>query len=340
MRDTRNTLILSRYNPIYAYIMGEAYMKKNLLWRQRTRCERDNLAQVKHNPNESVSKLPDKYLQKESPFNKMTVAQSSYQKNSHMEIHEVITQDIFTNGKTTVKDNVVKSTWSVLICTHKPENLRIPQFKEYVSLKKSILADNESKLLTLPMLDDDQPEERQKTLMADLPKKYDIRHDLNALLDLRNEQCRFYFETVDSFLADVGMTWDIMIYWLLSSETYLRQTNQNSDKYGDFERLLLDRVPYDRDAFRRDHQELEPILFAYDPERWNPLLYQLKEPSAVQLRLMALSCAALIANCEFSPWYMAKYTKTMRDHIQSRTKHTESVSKFVFRDIMCRVCHE
>jgi hypothetical protein len=284
--------------------------------------------------------LPDKYLQTESPFKSIPVVQSTFQKNSHEEIQEVITQDIFTNGKTTTKDNVVKSTWSVLICTHMPGDLQIPSFKEYVSLKKSILADNESKLLTLPWLSDDEPIERLQTFTADLPKRYEIRHDINALLDLRNEQCRFYFETVDSFLTDVGTSWEVMLYWLLSSETYLRQTNRGSDKHSEFEGLVLDRGLYDKDPFCRDGQELEPVLFQCDPERWDPLLHQLAEPSAVQLRLIALACAALIVNCDFSPWYMAKNTKRMKDYVQSRTKHTEVESEFTFRDIMCSVCHE
>jgi hypothetical protein len=317
-----------------------AYLVKNLMWRQRTRYERATLAQANQFPTKRGPMLPEKYLQTDSPFKNMPVVQSLFQKSSHRETEEVITQDIFTNIKSGAKDNVAKSTWSVLKYTHKPENLQIPSFKEYVSLRTSILADNESKILTLPWMGDDEPEERLKTLVEDLPKAYEIRHDINALLDLRDEQCRFYSDPFNSFLEDVGVSWDTILYWLLSSEKHVRRINQRSDKHSEFERLVLDRVPHDRDAFRRDGQELEPILFQCDPERWDSLLHQIGEPSAVQLRLAALSCAALIANCGFSTWYMAKHAKTMTNYIQSRINHTEAASKFAFRNIMCRVCHE
>jgi hypothetical protein len=316
-----------------------AYLVKNLLWRQRTCYERENPTQVRHSPKKTESMLPEKYLQRESPFETMSGVQRQSEKSSNKDIQGIITQEVFL--KTTMKDNVVRSTWSVPLCTHAPENLQIPPFKEYVSLKTNILADNESKLLTLPWLGDDEPEQRQRTLIEDLPKQYEIRHDINALLDLRDEQCRFYSNTIDSFLADVGITWDMVLYWLLCSETYLQQIDQRLDKHkhNDFERIVLDRSPYDRDTFCRDGQELVPILFERGLDQQS-LLNQLEEPTAVQFRLIALSCAALIANCGFSPWYMVKQRETMQRYVQSRTKHTEVASKFQFRDIMCRVCHE
>jgi hypothetical protein len=282
--------------------------------------------------------LAEKYQQTDSPFQNMPGVQCQFEKNSNKELQGIITQENFTKAAT--KDNVVRSTWSVPIRTHTLKDLQLPSFKEYVSLKTNILADNESKLLTLPWLGDDEPEQRQKTLIEDLPKQYEIRHDINALLDLRDEQCRFYSDSVDTFLADVGITWDMMLYWLLSSETYLQQINQSLVKHDDFERVVLDRSPYDRDAFRRDGQELEPILFECDRDQWQSLLHQLQEPTAVQIRLVALSCAALIANCGFSPWYMAKQRETMKNYVKLRTRHSEVVSKFEFRNIMCRVCHE
>jgi hypothetical protein len=334
----RITPILSRYSSTSVYVRFRAYMKKNLMWRQRTCYERETQTQNGHSPNKIVPMLSEKYLQRDSPFKNMSGVQRQLEKNSNKEVRGIVTQENFP--KTTMKDNVVRSTWGVPVCTYTPEGLQIPPFKEYVSLRTNILADNESKLLTLPWLGDDEPEQRQRTLIEDLPKQYEIRHDINALLDLRDEQCRFYSDSIDSFLADVGITWDMVLYWLLCPETYLQQIDQSFDKQNGFKRVVLDRSPYDRDTFCRDGQELVPLLFERGSDQWQPLLNQLKEPTAVQFRLIALSCAALIANCGFSPWYMAKQREKMQHYVQDMTKHTEVVSKFQFRDIMCRVCHE
>jgi histone-lysine N-methyltransferase EZH2 len=214
---------------------------------------------------------------------------------------------------------------------------------EYVSLKNSILADNESKLLTRPYFGDDEPEERQDVLNKELPKKYDIKHDANALSDLRDEQCRFYFDAVNSSLADVGITWDMILFWLLSPDAVLQQINLSQEGHDQFETVIQDRSNYNKETFRRDKERFneDKIAILFDGSRqWRMLLQQLKEPTVAQIRLAAVAGATILANCHFNPWYMAKQSNTMRQYVRSKTQAANTIPNSTFRSIACRICHE
>jgi hypothetical protein len=278
-------------------------------------------------------------LQPVSPFSNMRSIQESSENGINKDNLYGVTQEIFT--KVTPKNTVIKSNWSVRTTTYAPGELQIPSFREYVSLKTSILADNESKLLTIPWLGDDEPQELHDVLLDDLPKRYEIRHDINPFLDLRNEQCQFYFDAVESFLTEVGVTWDSMLYWLLSSDESLRRINESSDRYMEFEHLILDRSGYDKEAFNRRLNEARiAVLFERGPNQWLDLLHQLEKPSAVQLRLIALASSALRSKCGFSPWFMAKQSTTMKEYVYEKTTTAEAMPGFTFRGILCRICHE
>lgn len=257
---------------------------------------------------------------------------------SHVSNTEEMTQEIFI--KFTSKVPSSKTIWSVPAITYMPEELQIPSFKEYVSLKTNILADNESKILTLPYLGDDEPEDRQQVLRNDLPRRYEILHDENACLDLRQEQCNFYYDTVEAFLRSIGVTWDTMIYWLLSSATDLQRMNRASVRCDVFEKVVEDRAPYDKEFFSRDGNDLKTVLFEPGSDNWTALLYRLQKPSAEQLRVIALAGAALVRHCDFSPWYLVKRCKTMQNYVHAKLKLAKDAPDFTFRDIICRICHE
>jgi hypothetical protein len=311
-------------------------MTKNAMWRQRTCHEREIRAQGSDKRTQKIPQLPDKFIQSASPFANMSTIQSPFERSGSKESLKDVTQEIFT--KATSKDTMIKSSWSVRTTKYKPEVLRLPSFKEYVSLTTNILADNESKLLTIPWLDDDD-EEAQNVLVKKLPLIYEIKHDINALLDLRNEQCRFYTKIVDIFLADMGLTWDTIIYWLLSPDSRLERINKTLDRHKDFDHILSDRSLYAEEVFRRAGEN-RAVLFERSSGHWQELLQQLQEPSAVQLRVAALASAALFANCNFSPWYLARQSKTMQAYVQRKTKAAQTVPNFFFRGAICRVCHE
>jgi hypothetical protein len=284
-----------------------------------------------------VPTLPENYIQTTSPFQDMASIQTSFSKSNNKDSLKDISQEIFT--RTVPKSTVVKSTWSAPTALFKPEAVRIPPFKEYVSLRTNILADNESKLITMPYLGDEDEEGAQEALVRVLPFIYEIRHDVNALLDLRNEQCRFYKDTIETFLGEIGITLNMLLYWLLAPATDVDSINQSLHAHGNFRHLILDRAPYNTEVFRRE-EEITTELFVREDTKWQALLQQIQEPTAGQLRLTAVACAAIMTECEFSVWYMARQSKTMQDHILSKTKAPQGVPQFTFGSIVCRVCHE
>ncbi|KAH3910960.1 hypothetical protein HBI56_002380 [Parastagonospora nodorum] len=317
-----------------------AYLVKNIMWRQRTCYERE----LRLKRSNDSSQRPQRHtmtrpacIQSISPFINMTDTQSPFDKGNHKASLNVVSQDVFTKSH---PKGVIRSSWSVKAITFAPEALQIPSFMEYVSLRTNVLADNESKLLTMPWLGDDEPEKRQKALKDDLPHKYEIKFDKNPYFDLRNEQYNFYFGAVSSLLDDLGLSWDVMLYYLLSPETSLTRINRSSDRYEDYETLMQDRTAYEEETFQRDDSEQQVILIERAPDSWHKLLPQLREPSPMQLRMAALICAAILANCNFSPWYLAKQSTTMREYIDAKTKRAEAAPKSEFRSIVCSVCHE
>jgi hypothetical protein len=311
------------------------------MWRQRTCYERGSRAQVNHKRVQpSPTTLSKKnFVQSASPFQKMVDIQTPFSRSdSNASLHD-ITQEVFT--KASPKDVVVRSACNVRTDTYEPENLQIPSFLEYVSLKINILADNESKLLTTPWMGDgERDESREITFGRDLPRNYEIKHDINANLDLREEQCRFYSATIETFFIDIGVSWDTVLYWLFAPEALIRQINSTAERHVDYEPALLDRSDYDREAFHRADKDEIAILFTRGPDKSQAFLHQLSKPSAMQLRVAAVACAAIMAACNFSPWYMAKQSKVMQEFVHAKTRMAEVASNFSFRSIVCRVCHE
>lgn len=267
----------------------------------------------------------------------MPVIQTPLEKGHNKDHTKEISQEIFLKG--TLKDSVIKSNWSVPTVTYRTGGVRIPSFKEYVSLKTNILADNESKLMTLPYLgdaDDKKAEEAQEELIRKLPTVYEIRHDINAVYDFRQEQCRFFTESVDEFLVDIGLTWDAILYWLLVPDERLKEAVGNTRKSSDVD--LLDRSAYEIEEFQRDGKK-KAILFVRGPNCWRGLLSQLKALSIEEIWTSALVCAAIFANCNLSPWYIASRCETMQKYVRGKTSARQSTQEFSFRSIACRVCH-
>jgi hypothetical protein len=246
-----------------------------------------------------------------------------------------ISQEMFT--RTSSKDPMLRSTWKVPVTTYKSTAIRIPNFKQYVGLKTSILANNISTLMTMPYLWDGN--EGQDKLLLNLPRKYDIKHDNNALWDLRREQCRFYHDAIDSFLKDIDITWNTIIYWLLAPDSHIRRITEASPEHRHSIITLLDRSAYSVEEFRRGGEKRKPKLFEHTA-KWEEFLQQLQEPTAAQLKLSAMACAAILAECEFSAWYMAQSSDIMENYISMKTIAADGVPSFSYSSALCRVCHK
>ncbi|CAO2657552.1 Nn.00g036780.m01.CDS01 [Neocucurbitaria sp. VM-36] len=303
---------------------------------QRICQEREIRAQRRQQKGPVPPALPKQYVQSVSPFVGIAPIQVSFDKKPSSR-HRDISQEIFTKAKP--KDIIVRSAWAAPTTTYKSEVVCIPTFKEFISLKDNILADNESKLLATPYFHDEDDDSREKLLKL-LPHRYEMKHDEKGPLDLRTEQCRFYKDSIEAFLCKIGITWDDVLYWLLASERLIKLVNGGSPGAHQFEHLLLDRGKYESEAFERGETAQEAVLFLRDSKKWQEFLSQLQEPTAKNLRLSAIACAAVLKECAFSTWYLAQQSETILMHVSRKTKHAPAVLDFKYRDVACRVCHQ
>ncbi|KAF2131922.1 hypothetical protein P153DRAFT_285701 [Dothidotthia symphoricarpi CBS 119687] len=304
--------------------------------RQRTCHEREIRARQRSQRYSNLPAQSEKDEQYVSPFTNMSSIQTPFINKPTKERLGDITQEIF--GTASSKDGVIRSSWNALRTTYKSTAIQVPPFTEYVSLKNNILTDNESKLLATPYFD--EASGSSTSLLADLPLRYEMRHDENALLDLRAEQCRFYTDSVNAFLCEIGLTWDNVLYWLLAPSQAIKRINGSLAGNHSFERLLLERSAHHAENFQRDEESREAILFDRNSRKWRKFLLQLTEPTADKLRLVALACAAVLHECGFSIWYLVQQSKVMRLYKVGKTNHATGTSKFTYKETVCRVCHE
>ncbi|KAH7381715.1 hypothetical protein BKA66DRAFT_570839 [Pyrenochaeta sp. MPI-SDFR-AT-0127] len=314
-----------------------AYLTENMMKDQR-RCQERRIRAQHHQRKDLVpSVLPERYVQPVSPFEGMSSIEVPFDKKSINTALKDISQEIFTKAKP--KDIAIRSAWVAPMTTYRSEAIKIPPFKEYVSLKNNILADNVSKLLATPYIQDGYFKDRDK-LLKQLPCHYELKHDENALLDLRLEQCRFYKDTVESLLREIDISWDEILFWLLAAKTTIININNKSTGSDQFERLLCERSHYHNEDFVRDEVAKKAVLFDRTSSIWQDLLSQLQEPSPRQLRLSAITCATLLKECNLSIWYLAQQSELVRKHISTKAKGPTPISHFTFGKVVCIVCHQ
>ncbi|USP82641.1 hypothetical protein yc1106_09915 [Curvularia clavata] len=303
----------------------------------RTCQERDLRARYRKEKRVLHSTLPEEFIQHTSPFAHMPAIQMSFDRNCASKGLPDIGQEIFIKAKP--KDPVVRSTLSAPTTKYRSEAVIIPPFKEYVSLKNNILADNESKLLATPYFEDEDYESRQALLDA-LPYMYELTHDEKGPLDLRKEQCRFYKTSIEAFLKEIGVTWDNVLYWLLAPDHTLKHINASISGSESFSTVVLERSQYNIEEFERDGEIKTTTLFDRGDEKWRSFLLQLEEPSVLTLRLAATACAAVFQECEFSIWYLAEQSSSVQENVWRKTSSGKNAAQSAYRQIVCRVCHQ
>ena len=245
-------------------------------------------------------------------------------------------ENFFTPG---VKTAVVKSSWRVQSVTHASDAVVIPPFKEYVTLKKSILSDNESKLLTTPFVDNlNGPHEKE--LRRKLPQDYIISHDENANLEFRSEQRLFYKNVAESFWKELDVSWNDILFWLLASKESLLRLNRANRGYLSYESVISDRSDFEKETFIRDGNNKKLELFDRTDQKWQKLLLSLQQPDANKLRSSALACKAFLTACGFNVWYLAQQCDIIVSHISQKIRGSTDTHQPTFRAAMCRVCYE
>jgi histone-lysine N-methyltransferase EZH2 len=281
--------------------------------------------------------LPEKYIQKTSPFENMPAIQVPFDRSTGTKRLIDMSQEIFVKAKS--KETVIKSSLAAPTTKYKSNAPMIPPFKEYVSLRNNILSDNESKLLATPYFQDEDYRGRE-VLLDTLPYIYEMTHDEKGPLDFRKEQCRFFKDAIEAFLSEVGVTWNDVLYWLLAPERDITRINNALPGSRQFEAPLLERSRYDIEEFERDGESKTNRLFNRNDKKWRRFLPQLKEPSASTLRLAATACAAVFQECEFSIWYLAQQSEAVQSHVAKKTAHGQSAKQSTYRETTCRVCHQ
>jgi hypothetical protein len=317
---------------------AHAYLMWSKLMRQRTCQEQELRTRARSKEKRPApSTVPDRYIQHVSPFESMPPVQAPWNKNTSNRGLPDITQEVYI--KANPKDTVIKTALFVTPTKYKSDAVKIPPFKEYVSLRNNILADNETKLLATPYFQDGDYTGRQ-ALMKALPYMYEMTHDENGPLDLRKEQCRFYKDSIEAFLTEIGVAWNDVLYWLLASDEMLTRTNNTSPGSELFEAVVLERSRYHIEEFKRDEELKKAELFNRSSKKWRAFLPQLQQPTAGALRLAATACAAILQECEFSVWYLAQQSELVQDHISRKTQTGQTTKRSTYREMMCGVCHQ
>ncbi|KAI4907889.1 hypothetical protein J4E90_009297 [Alternaria incomplexa] len=313
-----------------------AYLVETKMRNQRTFQEQDLRAWSSKQKRPQQPILPEKYIQKTSPFENMRAIQVPFDRANTKRLVDM-SQETFIKAKP--KDTVVKSSLAVPTTKYKSDAPKIPPFKEYVSLRNNVLKDNESKLLATPYFQDEDYRGRE-VLLDTLPYMYEMTHDEKGPLDFRKEQCRFYDKAIEAFLSEIGITWNDILFWLLAPDQDIIQINDSLNGSKQFEAQLLERSRYHIEEFERDGEPKKAILFDRNNKKWEEFVAQLEEPIPSALRLAATASAAVFKECEFSIWYLAQQSKAVQSLIQKKSAHQQSSKHSTYKKIMCRVCHQ
>ncbi|RAR10939.1 hypothetical protein DDE82_000911 [Stemphylium lycopersici] len=316
---------------------SHAYLAWSKMWRQRTFQEQDLRARNRKQKRPTQSTLPEECIQHTSPFSDMPSIQIPFDRGYSAKGFPDMGQEVFIKAKP--KDTVVRSAMSVPTTKYLSDAVTIPPFKEYVSLRNNFLADNESKLLATPYFQDEDYKAREDLLYA-LPFIYELTHDEKGPLDFRKEQCRFYQAPIEAFLAEIGISWNEVLYWLLASDKEITEINAAMPGFQPYKKAVLERSRYNIEEFERDGEAKKTILFDRDEDKWRNFLQQLKEPDTVDLRLAAIACAAILQECEFSIWYLAQQSSVVQDNVIRKTAKGKNALQVTYRHTMCRVCHQ
>ncbi|CAN9330984.1 unnamed protein product [Alternaria alternata] len=314
-----------------------AYLVSVKMLRQRTFQEQELRARSRKQKRPPKSTLPQRYIQTTSPFQDMSPIQVPFDRSANTKRMLDMSQEVYVKAKP--KDTVTKSGLAAPPTKYKSDAPMIPPFKEYVSLRNNILADNESKLLATPYFQDEDYTGRE-ILLDTLPYIYEMTHDENGPLDFRKEQCRFYKDAIEVFLSEIGIAWNDILYWLLAPERNITRINDLAPGSKHFEAHVLERSRYDIEEFERDGVLKRNVLFKRNDRKWREFLPQLKEPSTSALRLAATACAAVLQECEFSIWYLARQSEAVQNHVAKKTACGQAARQSTYKEMLCRVCHQ
>jgi hypothetical protein len=260
-----------------------------------------------------------RFVQSSSPFKKLQPIQTIVESKSAEPSY--FAQEVFIKYR---NQGEITSRFTAPLTHYRSTAVDIPPFQEHVSLQDNVLSENEKNMLHWPYFPD---ENENQDMMDDLKKNYKMKNDTPTRLDLLWDVSRFYTLTADSFLADLGLGWEHVLYWYLASERDIKRINSTlTPGRADFERVLLKRELRKDDNFRRD------------APKWERLLKRLQEPTVLKLRLAALVSTSFLKQCDYDLWHLARRSKLLQKETSASLGGNTDCLNFQYKSAMCRVC--
>ncbi|KAF2643347.1 hypothetical protein P280DRAFT_446843 [Massarina eburnea CBS 473.64] len=299
---------------------SHAYLVKACLRRNRESLERETRLKERSLRRGFAPTLTsaDKFIQRSSPFKVLQPIQSvTVQPKEHF-----LSEKFFIkSGKL---DRPIKTTKMTIESTQfRTMAVDIPTFQEYVSLQNSFLAENVNELLNWPYFENDENTDKmeQNGIQEELQQSYRIRDAASHLTDDIN---RFYSPIAETFLSEIGINWEHVLFWLLASTSDIETINGHGSDSREFKKPLSKRnskLTADCDGFK-----------------WKYVLAVLPRTSLHQLRLAALAGSAFAQQTTFGIWQLARRSDPMRKAISCQLQGTTEETSFDYRSAACRVC--
>ena len=288
-----------------------AYRVKSVLRAQRFRLERKT-SPIGNISGTLPSATPQSFMQKESPFKSLKPLNKAV--GSKDKIY--LTQELFPKART--KDNKVGAT----VTSYRSTAVKVPRYDEYVALNQNVLMENRNTLPCYPWLPDDVD---VHDMEIDLPEIFKMKNPKSN--DLAYTR-RFYQSGLKSFLAELDIEWQDVLYWHLAPEEELKRINKKSPSpdSGDFEKFLLQRKPF-----------WDPN-FKLGQAKWTALLSAISQPSTAKLRLAALASVAFHGQTPFKLWYLARQSPFAQEILSQNHSGAIIGTNFTYESAVCRVC--
>jgi hypothetical protein len=267
----------------------------------------------------------------DDPFADMATISFATSKKSLRLVAGNIAHDIFPASRS---GGGGKTQISAPITTIKSNSVTVPSYREYVHLQKSVLVENNTKLLYWPYWgDEDDKDPKKAELWAELRERYEMLYENDPDRLLRKEQHLFYGPYVEVVLEDLRITWDHIFYW------FLARVHEVKSILGDF-------IDVQDQEFRTllDGREPHNQTFNRSDPMWTKVLARIAKPSARMLWVSATLCSIFQDRTGISMWHLARQSERADYHMLGVMQDTQETQKhdtvFTYGMKTCRVCHE
>ncbi|PSN70111.1 hypothetical protein BS50DRAFT_548006 [Corynespora cassiicola Philippines] len=301
------------------------YIVHSVMRRERSCYAREDAQKAlrlrkQQNPPIATSRTP---IQETSPFSEMHPIQKLVTDSDSIPGSVLISQEVLDGRR---KNDAVRSCFQIPVTSYRSDAVKIPPFKEYLSVKRSILVENQTKLWYYPYLQDDDLQARH-FLYKDLPAVYHMKNELQPFHNLHTEQSRFYRSLALGLLQELGLGLEHILCWFLAPQDEIKSGNASLTGSNAFEPYVLNRALHLHDNYREE-------------ELWKGFLATMDPLPVTKVRMAAIACLVFLEGCDFSLWHLARRCDAAQAYILSVTQVSRPVHGFSYRSKACRVCHE